>query len=155
RKALDSVARKAVPSYGVTSVGGDFLRYRDDVVAEFTARAAAGLPATVWGVRAAGDPDRPVRTVAVCGGAGDSLLDDVRAAGVDVYLTADLRHHPASEFVEAGGPALLDAAHWATEHPWLADAAAALTGALDLTTRVSTAVTDAWRLHGASNEGVK
>ncbi|WP_407920911.1 Nif3-like dinuclear metal center hexameric protein [Actinomadura logoneensis] len=91
----------------------------------------------------------------MCGGAGDSLLDDVRAADVDVYLTADLRHHPASEFVEAGGPALLDAAHWATEHPWLADAAAALTDALDVTTRVSTAVTDAWRLHGANNEGVK
>ncbi|WP_026416814.1 Nif3-like dinuclear metal center hexameric protein [Actinomadura oligospora] len=122
---------------------------------EFTARVAAGLPATVWGVRAAGDPGRPVRTVAVCGGAGDSLLTDVRAADVDVYLTADLRHHPASEFVEAGGPALLDAAHWATEHPWLAGAAAALTGELGVTTRVSMAVTDAWRLHGANNEGVK
>ncbi|MFC4912714.1 Nif3-like dinuclear metal center hexameric protein [Actinomadura gamaensis] len=124
-------------------------------LAEFTARVAAGLPATAWGVRAAGDPDRPVRAVAVCGGAGDSLLSDVRAAGVDVYLTADLRHHPASEFVEAGGPALLDAAHWATEHPWLADAAAALAARLDVETRVSAAVTDAWRLHGASNEGVK
>ncbi|MEV5572813.1 Nif3-like dinuclear metal center hexameric protein [Spirillospora sp. NPDC052269] len=122
---------------------------------EFTARVAAGLPATVWGVRAAGDPGRPVRTVAVCGGAGDSLLTDVRAADVDVYLTADLRHHPASEFVEAGGPALLDAAHWATEHPWLAGAAAALARELGVTTRVSTAVTDAWRLHGANNEGEK
>lgn len=116
---------------------------------EFTARAAAGLPKTAWGVRAAGDPDRTVRTVAVCGGAGDSLLDTARAAGVDVYLTADLRHHPASEFAEHGGPALVDAAHWATEWPWLADAArrlAAATGA-PLETRVSTLVTDAWRLH--------
>ncbi|MBO2453886.1 Nif3-like dinuclear metal center hexameric protein [Actinomadura barringtoniae] len=115
--------------------------------ADFTARAAAGLPATAWGVRGAGDPAREVRTVAVCGGAGDSLLDTARSAGVDVYLTADLRHHPASEFAEHDGPALVDAAHWATEWPWLADAETRLTQALDVKTRVSTLVTDAWSLH--------
>lgn len=112
----------------------------------FTERAAAGLPATAWGLRAAGDPERTVRTVAVCGGAGDSLLDTARAAGVDVYLTADLRHHPASEFQEHEGPALVDAAHWATEWPWLPDAERRLAGVLDLKTRVSTLVTDAWTL---------
>lgn len=118
---------------------------------EFTSRAAAGLPSTAWGVRAAGDPDRAVRTVAVCGGAGDSLLGTAHAAGVDVYLTADLRHHPASEFAEHGGPALVDAAHWATEWPWLADAerrlAAASKEAGTLETRVSALRTDAWTLH--------
>ncbi|WP_067832194.1 Nif3-like dinuclear metal center hexameric protein [Actinomadura kijaniata] len=122
---------------------------------EFTAKAAAGLPATAWGVRSAGDPDRTVRTVAVCGGSGDSLLAAARASGADVYLTADLRHHPASEFLEQDGPALLDAAHWATEWPWLADAERALRAAVPadtLQTRVSTLVTDAWRLH---HEGVK
>ena len=123
-------------------------------LADFTARAAAGLPATAWGVRAAGDPGRPIRAVAVCGGAGDSLLDTARAAGVDLYLTADLRHHPASEFTEHDGPALLDAAHWATEWPWLADAERRLTEAWAAAdadgapqTRVSTIVTDAWSLH--------
>ncbi|RAY10920.1 Nif3-like dinuclear metal center hexameric protein [Actinomadura craniellae] len=113
----------------------------------FAAQAAAGLPATAGGLRVAGDPDRPVRTIAVCGGAGDSLLGTARAAGADVYLTADLRHHPASEFTEQGGPALIDAAHWATEWPWLAAAEHRLTGALDVKTRVSAVVTDAWTLH--------
>lgn len=117
---------------------------------EFTARAAAALPPTAWGVRAAGDPARMVSTVAVCGGAGDSLLADVQAAGADLYLTADLRHHPASEFREHTGPALLDAAHWATEWPWLADAERRLTEALDLETRVSTLVTDPWTLSRTS-----
>ncbi|WP_018656842.1 Nif3-like dinuclear metal center hexameric protein [Actinomadura flavalba] len=124
-------------------------------LAAFTAAVAAGLPGTAWGVRAAGDPERPVSTVAVCGGAGDSLLDTARAAGVDAYVTADLRHHPASEFAEHDGPALVDAAHFATEWPWLADAASRLAEALPpgtLETRVSTLVTDAWRLH---HEGVK
>jgi len=127
----------------------------------FTARVAAGLPATAAGVRAAGDPDRPIRRVAVCGGSGDSFFDAVRAAGVDAYVTADLRHHPASEAVEAGGgtgrpeapaPALVDAAHWATEWPWLRRAerdllAAAEKRGLRLETRVSTQVTDPWTAH--------
>ncbi|GAY10515.1 Nif3-like dinuclear metal center hexameric protein [Pseudonocardia sp. N23] len=95
----------------------------------FTDRVAAALPATAWGVRAAGDPDRMIRRVAVCGGAGDSALDAAAAAGVDAYVTADLRHHPASEHVLAGTgphparPALVDVAHWASEWPWCAQAA--------------------------------
>lgn len=116
---------------------------------DFAAGAAKGLPATAGGLRVAGDPDAVVRTVAVCGGAGDSLLGAARAAGADVYVTADLRHHPASEFREAGGEggpggtALIDAAHWATEWPWLGDAARLL-GDTGVETRISTAVTDAW-----------
>ncbi|MGW5260783.1 Nif3-like dinuclear metal center hexameric protein [Microbispora sp. NPDC004025] len=116
---------------------------------EFAALAASGLPRTAGPPRVAGDLDRPVCTVAVCGGAGDSLLGTARAAGVDVFLTADLRHHPASEHLEADGPALVDASHWATEWPWLADAARRLTSALaargiTVEARVSDAVTDAW-----------
>ena len=41
-------------------------------------------------VRVAGDPQRRVETVAVCGGAGDFLLDRARASGADVYVTSDL-----------------------------------------------------------------
>ena len=108
---------------------------------ELTERAAQVLPATAWGVRAAGDPDRVVRTLAVCGGSGDALLGEA-ARAADAYLTADLRHHPASEAPE--GLALLDAAHWATEHPWLHDAARRLAGATTVETVVSTAVTDPW-----------
>jgi dinuclear metal center YbgI/SA1388 family protein len=110
---------------------------------EFAGLAAKGLPATAVGLRVAGDPESLVRTIAVCGGAGDSLLGAARAQGADVYLTADLRHHPASEFREAGPTALIDAAHWATEWPWLDDAARLL-GDTSVETRISTAVTDAW-----------
>ncbi|MET7465704.1 Nif3-like dinuclear metal center hexameric protein [Nonomuraea sp. NPDC005501] len=112
---------------------------------EFAVAVAGGLPKTSWGIRVAGDPSRRVARVAVSGGAGDSLLETARAAGVDAFLTADLRHHPASEFAEAGGPALMDAAHWATEWPWLDGAASILRGGgVTVETRVSAAVTDAW-----------
>jgi dinuclear metal center YbgI/SA1388 family protein len=112
---------------------------------KFLAAVRAGLPRTPTGLRVAGDLDRPLRAVAVCGGAGDSLLDTARMAGVDAYLTADLRHHPASEFREHGDVALIDAPHWATEWPWLADVAALLEET-SVETHISTIVTDAWTL---------
>lgn len=80
------------------------------------------LPATASGVRAAGDFEARVERVAICGGAGDSFLSDPAVLAADVYITSDLRHHPASEAREqarlAGGrPFLIDTAHWASE--WL------------------------------------
>ena len=119
-------------------------------LASFTGRVAASLPATAWGVRAAGDPDRPVRTVAVCGGSGDAFLAPAAGARVDAYVTADLRHHPVSEYLADGGPALVDAAHWATEQPWLADVALGLTADLGVRTVVSELDTDPWTLHTPS-----
>jgi dinuclear metal center YbgI/SA1388 family protein len=121
-------------------------------LAAFTERAAAALPATAWGVRAAGDPERSIRRVAVCGGAGDSALAAATAAGVDAYLTADLRHHPAGEHLLAGTlpgrptPALVDVAHWASEHPWCEQAAGVIRSALRGTVDVSVSWqrTDPW-----------
>src|SRR5262249_59479498 len=119
-------------------------------VGELTHHAAVTLPTTAWGVRAAGRPDRTISTVAVCGGAGDPFLADATAAGVDAYLTADLRHHPVSEHIAGGGPALLDAAHWATERPWLDVLATELRAELPLDIIVSDIVTDVWTLHESS-----
>ena len=117
----------------------------------FAAFAADRLPATAAGIRAAGDPDRTVRTVAVCGGAGDSFLADAGRADVDAYLCADLRHHPASEHLAEGGPALLDVAHWATERPWLDDVAAWLGGEFGIEVTVSDMDTDPWTVHAFSS----
>src|SRR5699024_9537306 len=91
-------------------------------------QVAAALPATAQGIRVSGDQDRMVHTVAVCGGAGDAYLGAAHASGADVYVTADLRHHRAEEArAELGAPALIDAAHWASEWPWLPVAAGGLT----------------------------
>ncbi|WP_405524846.1 Nif3-like dinuclear metal center hexameric protein [Streptomyces canus] len=127
-------------------------------VRELAARAAERLPATAQGIRVAGDPEATVRTIAVSGGSGDSLFDQVRASGVDAFLTADLRHHPVSEFIAARAHsplALLDAAHWATEWPWCELAAAQLDEisdrhGWDLRVHVSRTVTDPWTSHSPS-----
>jgi hypothetical protein len=120
-------------------------------LAAFTTLVAEALPPTAWGVRSAGDPARVIRTVAACGGSGGSVIDDARRAGADAFVTADLRHHVASDAVAAGGPALLDAAHWATEWPWLADAAARVhdtlaAGGTNVECTVSGICTDPWTL---------
>ena len=115
---------------------------------ELTARAAQVLPATAWGVRAAGDPEQLVSRLAVCGGAGDSTAGAAVAAGAQALLTSDLKHHRAQEAPE--GLALIDAAHWATEWPWLPTAAAALARVVGVGCTVSTLRTDPWTIASRS-----
>ncbi len=148
---------------GDTGTGRVGTLERPTTLRDFATAVASALPATVQGVRFAGDPDGRVQRVAVVGGSGDSLFDAVRAARVDAYVTADLRHHPTSELREraafegAATPYLVDVAHFASEWPWLAHAARALEA--DLTaagttveTRVSTLRTDPWTGRVASPE---
>ena len=161
-RALQEAHPYEEPAYDLLEMAdlpGDRGRGRVGVVAEpttlrrFAERVASALPATATGVRAAGDADQRVETVAVCAGAGDGLLEQVRASGADVYLTSDLRHHPASQFREHDtGTALVDVAHWAAEWMWLAQAADRLADALQaarttVDIRVSRANTDPWTFH--------
>ncbi|WP_051129704.1 Nif3-like dinuclear metal center hexameric protein [Yaniella halotolerans] len=121
---------------------------------DFATRVYGSLPAVAGGVRVAGDPDGIVSKVAITGGAGDSLFDDVRRHEADVYITADLRHHPASEareqaMAEADRPYLIDVSHFASEWLWLPAGAKALERALSdegltVTTAVSAINTDPW-----------
>jgi putative NIF3 family GTP cyclohydrolase 1 type 2 len=116
----------------------------------------------VQGVRVAGEPGAMVQRIAVCGGAGDSLFDAVRASGAEVFVTADLRHHPAAELRDEAGdgpPYLIDVAHWASEWPWLAGVANRLAGALEaagtpVEVHVSNRSTDPWTLRVPSPGGV-
>jgi dinuclear metal center YbgI/SA1388 family protein len=118
-------------------------------LAQFAVLVGNSLPSTAGGGRFAGDPAKLVRTVAVCGGAGGSLLDAATAAGADAYVTSDLRHHVVSEHLADGGCAVIDMPHWATEWPWLETAAAELHAGLaasgtTVNTKVSVLPTDPW-----------
>jgi dinuclear metal center YbgI/SA1388 family protein len=116
---------------------------------DFARRVADVLPATAQGVRVSGDYAQPVKRIALCAGAGDSLLAHPRVTSADVYVTSDLRHHSAQESREQslreGGPALIDVSHWAAEWLWLEHAAhevRALLPGVDVT--VSDIRTDPW-----------
>jgi dinuclear metal center YbgI/SA1388 family protein len=125
----------------------------------FAHSLCAALPRAAGGIRVAGPAEASVQRVAVMGGAGDDMFGAARASGADVYVTADLRHHPASESLEHGRPALVDCAHWATEWPWLAAAERGLRAGLtervgaevdSVETRVSEIVTDPWTSYARS-----
>ena len=121
----------------------------------FAQRVADRLPATEHGVRVQGDGSRTISKVAVCGGSGDSYLDAAHSAGVDVYLTADLRHHRASEAGHhEGAPALIDVAHYASEWPWLPTVAGLVEKKFGIAVHVSTLNTDPWTTRlNSTNEG--
>ncbi len=119
-------------------------------VGEFARTVAAALPGHHSVARVAGDQEAAVSTVALCGGSGDFLLGAATAAGADVYVTSDLRHHPVSEHLEAGGCPVIDVPHWAAEWTWLPVAAREITARMpDVETRVSQIVTDPWTGHVA------
>lgn len=146
--AFDVLALAPLP--GAVGLGRVGRLPAPETLRQFASRVAGALPVTTWGVRAAGDPDAIVSRVAVCGGAGDSLLGTAAGAGVDAYVTADLRHHPADEHRRSSGVALVDVAHWASEFPWCAQAAGVLTGHFGQTlpVHVCTTRTDPWDIGG-------
>lgn len=144
--AFDIFALAPVPAdVGLGRIGA---LSRPETLSAFVSRVHDALPGTSWGVRASGEPDARVSRVAVCGGAGDSLLDAVARADVQAYVTADLRHHPADEHGRVSDVALVDVAHWASEYPWCTQAAELLRGHFgeSLVVRVSAIRTDPWNV---------
>ena len=78
--------------------------------AEFRARlrAALGVPVVKYTAF-----DQPVKTVALCGGAGSFLIGKARAAGAQAYVTGDLKYH---EYFGAEGRLMLcDVGHFESE----------------------------------------
>ena len=144
---------------GRTGIGRIGELAQPDPFGDFVTRVAAALPGTEPGVLGAGDPERPIRTVAVSGGAGDSYLAAATEAGVDAYVTADLRHHPAGEHLEQRGavPALVGLTHWASEWPWCAQAAEVINkaGAGSVEVHVSTRCTDPWNISASRGRGAQ
>jgi dinuclear metal center YbgI/SA1388 family protein len=144
--AFDIVALAPVP--GDVGLGRVGSLPRPETLSAFVSRVHDALPGTSWGVRASGESDANVSRVAVCGGAGDSLLNAVAVAGVQAYVTADLRHHPADEHRRGSDVALVDVAHWASEFPWCTQAAELLREHFgeSLPVRVSAIRTDPWNV---------
>lgn len=130
-----------------TGIGGVGRLAEPMTLREFGELVSAVLPDVPAGVLVGGDPGRTVETVAICSGAGDSLLSVANASGADVYLTADLRHHPATDHLWNGGCALVSATHWASEWPLLAVMERRVRRRLpELETYISEIPTDAWSL---------
>jgi dinuclear metal center YbgI/SA1388 family protein len=66
------------------------------------------------GVHVVGNPQMPVRAVAVACGSGGELMDAARRAGCDCFVTGETRFHTFLE-AEATGVGLILAGHFASE----------------------------------------
>lgn len=83
-------------------------------------------------VKAFGDKDRMVQSIAMCPGSGKSEIGLAIEKGADAYITGDIDHHSGIDAV-ADGLSIIDAGHYGIEHiymeymkNWLAKEAAEL-----------------------------
>lgn len=65
-------------------------------------------------VRFTGDPEKRIRTVGVCSGAGGDMYKTASALGLDAFITGDVKHNVSVE-ASRSNTALIDAGHYGTE----------------------------------------
>ena len=91
-----------------------------------TARGLAEATAEALGVHVKwADGGKPIRRLAVVGGAAGDMWRQAKAEGADALLTGEVSHHEALDAKEAGF-SLLAAGHYGTEWPIAAEIACRL-----------------------------
>ena len=116
-------------------------------LADFAQVVSAALPSTSAPIRVAGDKAQMIETVAVVGGAGDSFIPAAAAAGAQLLVTSDLRHHVVLDAISdpLSPLALIDISHFAAESLWLEPTRAKLSALVpELRFIVSSIATDPW-----------
>ncbi|MDR2610623.1 MAG: Nif3-like dinuclear metal center hexameric protein [Clostridiales Family XIII bacterium] len=79
-------------------------------------------------LKMAGDPEKRIRSVVVCGGGGGDYIPSVIEQGFDLYITSDIKHHQA-QWAKERGLCLIDGGHYGTEKHFVQVAAANLRAA--------------------------
>lgn len=62
------------------------------------------------------DSGKKIRKIALCGGAGCDFIEEVSAAGCDLYITGDVSHHNFLYALQLG-LSVIGAGHYETENP--------------------------------------
>jgi len=65
-------------------------------------------------IRVVGEPNKKIKKVGICTGAGADMYKDAKDAGADVFITGDIKHHLAQNAKDEG-MCLIDALHYGTE----------------------------------------
>jgi dinuclear metal center YbgI/SA1388 family protein len=119
----DSLAKvlglQNVEAFGVENMARKGKLTTQITLREFVNFLKDKLPQVKGSIHVSGKLDSKVSIVALCGGSGSSLLEEVRKEEVDVFVTADLKHHAVSDNENMNGPALVSVSHWASEWVWL------------------------------------
>jgi dinuclear metal center YbgI/SA1388 family protein len=121
----DALAKKigienAVALDGNAEGHGRIGKIKPQTLHSFLENIQARIPTTAKGVAYIGDPRKTIETVALVAGSGMSFAHEIKA---DVFITSDIKHHPALDFKEQanvdGTGALIEISHYAAESIWL------------------------------------
>jgi dinuclear metal center YbgI/SA1388 family protein len=156
----DSLAKvlglQNVEAFGVEKMARKGKLTTQITLREFVNFLKDKLPRVKGSIQVNGKLDSKVSKVALCGGSGSSLLEEVRKEDVEVFVTADLKHHAVSDNENMNGPALVSVSHWASEWTWLPELKKQLN--LDLAQKklisevlISEISTDPWNFSLGSN----
>lgn len=142
---------KNVRTFGPQNIGrfGEFEK--PEKIEDIIKKLKNTIPNNKNAILISDNTDRDINSVAVCGGSGSFLLEQVRALKVDLFITADLKHHSVLDNKELGGPVLINVSHWASERIWLDDFSNQLKddfkmSNLEAEIFISTKITDPWDL---------
>lgn len=94
--------------------------------------------------RVLGDPQKPIKRVALCSGAGSDFTTNAISQGADVYLTAELKHHHGLAAAHKG-MALVETDHYTLEQKHWPKLAELITEQLNLKVKVATRGPELWR----------
>ena len=99
---------------------GRIGKIKPQTLEKFLSNIQTQIPKTARGISYIGDLDSTVETVALVAGSGMGFAHEVKA---DVFITSDIKHHPALDFKEQtkidGAGALVEISHYAAESIWL------------------------------------
>jgi dinuclear metal center YbgI/SA1388 family protein len=138
----EEVAHDLVPLHN-KEIGTGLARIGklDEITLEEFVRRIGGLGILV--TRVLGDPQKAIKRVALCSGAGSDFTTSAISQGADVYLTAELKHHHGLAAAHKG-MALVETDHYTLEQrhwPRLA----VLLEKQGLKTKVATRGPELWR----------
>jgi dinuclear metal center YbgI/SA1388 family protein len=156
----DSLA-KVIGLQNIESFGAEKMARKGNLTTQLSLREFVNLlkdklPQVKSSIQVSGKLDSKISKIALCGGSGSALLEEVRREDVDVFVTADLKHHAVSDNENMNGPALVSVSHWASEWTWLPELKEQLKTdlaqkQLDSRIYISEISTDPWNFSLGSN----
>lgn len=91
---------------------GDFSNIEEESITEISERIKDNL--AIDHIVYYGPLDKKVKKVGLVTGAGASFIDQVKDLAIDLFITADVKHHDAMDFVEQG-ISVMDLGHYQSE----------------------------------------
>ena len=156
----DSLA-KVIGLQNIESFGAEKMARKGNLTTQISLREFINLlqdklPQVKSSIQVSGKLDSKISKIALCGGSGSAFLEEVRREDVDVFVTADLKHHAVSDNENMNGPALVSVSHWASEWTWLPELKEQLKTdlaqkQLDSRIYISEISTDPWNFSLGSN----